>query len=283
MKLLRHGAPGEERPGIVDASEVTRDLGAHVADIDGALFSSDQLKHLAELDLSSLPEVPDSERIGPCVANVGKIVCIGLNFTDHAEETGSPIPEEPIVFMKSPTAISGPFDPVQQPVGSTKLDWEVELAVLIGREARHVSRAGAADHIAGYCVMNDVSERAFQIERGGQWTKGKSCDTFAPLGPWLVTPDEIPNVQDLGMWLDVDGDRKQDSSTSSMIFPVDELISYVSHFMTLIPGDVISTGTPAGVAIGAKPPAYLQPGQTIELGVERLGRQRQTIVPAEPT
>ncbi len=278
MKLLRYGPSGEEKPGLLDAGGTLRDLSGEVADIGGEALTAVGLARLAALDPSALPAVDGSPRIGPCVGGVGKFICIGLNYSDHAEETNNPIPDEPIMFAKSTSAICGPDDDVIIPKGSTKTDWEVELGIVIGDEARYVPEADAMDHVAGFCVVNDVSERAFQIERGGQWTKGKSADTFGPIGPWLVTKDEVPDPGNLSMWLEVDGHRYQNGSTKTMIFGVAHLVSYVSHFMSLQPGDVISTGTPPGVGMGQKPQVYLKPGQMMELEIEGLGRQRQTTV-----
>jgi 2-keto-4-pentenoate hydratase/2-oxohepta-3-ene-1,7-dioic acid hydratase in catechol pathway len=277
MKLLRVGPPGQERPAALDPAGVLRSLDGHVPDIAGEVLLDAGLDALRALDLSRLPVVPGGVRIGPCVGGVGKIVCIGLNYSDHAAEAGMPVPEEPILFLKASTAICGPYDEVLIPRGSVKTDWEVELAVVIGRTARYVDEAEAMNHVAGYCIVNDVSERAHQLERGTQWTKGKSADTFAPLGPWLVTRDEIPDPGNLRMWLEVDGKRYQDGSTRTMVFGVARLVAYVSQFMTLAPGDVIATGTPPGVGLGQKPPVYLRKGQVMELEIEGLGRQRQTL------
>jgi 2-keto-4-pentenoate hydratase/2-oxohepta-3-ene-1,7-dioic acid hydratase in catechol pathway len=276
MKLLRYGAPGAEKPGLVGDDGRIRDLSAHLADISGAALSDEALGRLRALDQASLPVVEGTPRLGPCVGQVGKFICIGLNYSDHAAETGAPIPEEPIVFMKATSAITGPNDDVIIPKGSEKTDWEVELGVVIGREARYITEAEALDHVAGYCVINDLSERDFQIHRGGQWTKGKSADSFGPIGPWLVTRDEVADPQALQMWLEVDGHRYQDGSTATMIFGVAHVVSYLSQFMSLQPGDIISTGTPPGVGLGQKPEVYLRPGQTIRLGIEGLGEQRQT-------
>lgn len=281
MKLLRHGPKGAEKPAILDADGKARDLSAHVPDLGGRWLTPEGLAEIAAIDVKSLPAVAP-ERIGPCVAHVGKFICVGLNYADHAAETGAAIPAEPILFMKATSAITGPNDPVIIPRGSKKTDWEVELGVVIGAEARYVSEADAMKHVAGYCLINDVSERAFQAERGGQWTKGKSADSFGPIGPWLVTPDEIADPQNLSMWLTVDGVTRQNGSTRTMIFPVRTLVSYISQFMSLQPGDVISTGTPPGVGLGMKPePIFLVPGQTIRLGIEGLGEQRQITVAAE--
>jgi ureidoglycolate lyase len=276
MKLLRYGAPGAEKPGLLGDDGRIRDLSAHLADISGAALSDEALGRLRALDQASLPVVEGTPRLGPCVSQVGKFICIGLNYSDHAAETGAPIPEEPIVFMKATSAITGPNDDVIIPKGSQKTDWEVELGVVIGREARYITEAEALDHVAGYCVINDLSERDFQIHRGGQWTKGKSADSFGPIGPWLVTRDEVADPQALEMWLEVDGHRYQDGSTATMIFGVAHVVSYLSQFMSLQPGDIISTGTPPGVGLGQKPEVYLRPGQTIRLGIEGLGEQRQT-------
>ena len=281
MKLLRYGPVGQEKPGILDDKGAIRSLEGIVADIDGTILSDDALAKLSGVDMASLPEVAADTRIGPCVGSVGKFICIGLNYSDHAEETGNPIPKEPIVFMKATTAICGPDDDVEIPRGSMKTDWEVELGVVIGKRAKYVSKADAVSHVAGYCTINDVSERAFQTERSGQWVKGKSHDTFGPIGPWLVTRDEIPDTSNLPMWLEVDGHRYQSGTTATMIFDVATIISHLSEFMTLEPGDVISTGTPPGVGMGIKPePVYLKAGQTMVLEVEGLGRQTQKTVSA---
>ena len=276
MKLVRYGAPGAEKPGLIDAEGRIRDLSAHVPDIAGPVLADPSA--LAGLDPASLPRVEGKPRLGPCVGGVGKFICIGLNFSDHAAETGHAIPSEPVIFMKATSAICGPNDDVIIPRGSTKTDWEVELGVVIGKLAKHVSEAEALGHVAGYCVINDVSERAFQNERQGQWTKGKSCDTFGPLGPWLVTREEIADPQDLAMWLEVNGERRQDGSTRTMVYGVAHLVSYLSQFMTLRPGDVISTGTPPGVGLGMVPETYLAPGDVVTLGIEGLGVQCQTFV-----
>ncbi len=278
MKLLRYGEKGAERPGLRAADGTIRDLSAHVADIDGSVLGEARLAELAALDPSSLPVVDGNPRLGPPIANMGKFVCIGLNYVDHAHETNSPIPEEPIVFMKATSAINGPNDPVVIPRRSAKTDWEVELGIVIGREARYVSEDEALDYVAGYCTVNDVSEREFQLERGGQWTKGKSCDTFGPFGPYVVTKDEVPDPQDLALWLEVDGKRYQDGSTKTMIFGVAHLVHYLSQHMSLQPGDLISTGTPPGVGAGLKPPVFLRPGQRMRVGVEGLGEQEAEVV-----
>jgi 2,4-diketo-3-deoxy-L-fuconate hydrolase len=278
MKLLRYGPKGQERPGLLDAEGHIRDLSGHVADITADVLARERLQQLARLDPVSLPRIDGSPRLGPPVSGIGKIIAIGLNYRSHAEETGAAPRAEPMIFSKAITALSGPNDPIMIPKGSTATDWEVELAVIIGSVTRYVDRDRALDHVAGYTIINDVSERSFQRERGGQFIKGKSADTFAPLGPWLVTSDEIPDPQKLALWLDLNGQRRQDATTADMIFPVDYLISHVSQFMTLMPGDVIATGTPAGVGLGCKPPEYLKPGDTLELGVEGLGRQRQDVI-----
>jgi len=280
MKLVRYGAIGQEKPGLIDKSGHLRDLSSHIGDLNGETYSPASLKKLAALDPASLSAVSGNPRLGAPVTGISKFVAIGLNYSDHAKETGNPIPPEPIFFLKANTALSGPNDPVEKPRGSTKLDWEVEIAAIIGTRAKYVSEADALNYVAGYCVCNDVSERNFQIERQGQWTKGKSHDTFGPLGPWLVTKDEIPNVQSLSMWLDVNGKRRQTGSTSTMIFSMAKCISYVSQFMTLLPGDVITTGTPPGVGTGMKPPQFLNVGDVVTLGIESLGEQRQEIVAA---
>lgn len=277
MKLLRYGPKGSEKPGVLDKNGGIRDLTGIIADISPMVLAND-LDRLAALDLEKLPEVSADVRIGVPIKGVGKIVCIGLNYRRHAQETGMAVPPEPLVFMKATTALSGPYDPVVLPKGATKGDWEVEYAVVIGKTARYVSEAQAMDHVAGYCVLNDVSERAFQMERVGQWTKGKSCDTFAPLGPWLVTKDEIADPHKMALWLEVNGHRYQDSNTSDNIFSVPYMVSYLSQFMTLEPGDVISTGTPEGTGVGQKPPVFLKPGDVMRLGVEGLGEQRQDVV-----
>lgn len=280
MKLLRYGAPGEEKPGLLDPSGRVRSLAGVVDDLAGAALGPDTLARLAGLDPESLDAVDQPVRLGPCVAGVGKFLCIGLNYADHAAESGMEVPAEPVVFMKATSAIVGPNDDVEVPRRSEKTDWEVELGVVIGSKAKYVDEDQAMDHVAGYCVVNDLSERAFQLERLGQWVKGKSCDTFAPIGPYLVTRDEVPDPQNLALWLEVDGRRYQDGSTSTMVFGVAKLVSYISQFMSLHPGDVISTGTPPGVGLGQKPPVYLRPGQTMRLGIEGLGEQTQRTVAA---
>ena len=278
MKLLRYGPKGKEKPGLLDAGGAIRDLSGLVDDIAGATLLPEALAKLAGTDPASLPEVAGKPRLGPCVGRVGKFVCVGLNYADHAAESGLEVPPEPVLFMKATSAICGPDDDVILPKGSQKADWEVELGIVIGREARYVDEARAMDHVAGYCVINDVSERGFQIERSGQWVKGKSADTFGPLGPWLVTRDEVADPQKLKMFLDVDGHRYQKGSTETMVYGVAHLVHYISQFMSLQPGDVISTGTPPGVGMGQKPPVYLRPGQTMHLGIEGLGEQRQRTV-----
>jgi 2-keto-4-pentenoate hydratase/2-oxohepta-3-ene-1,7-dioic acid hydratase in catechol pathway len=278
MKLLRYGRPGEEKPGMLDRDGRIRDLSGKVRDIDGETLSGVSLDRLRQLDPSSLPLVAGTPRLGPPVGAVPKFIAIGLNYRDHAAETGAAVPKEPIIFMKATSCIAGPNDDVIIPKGSHKTDWEVELGVVIGRTARHVPLAEALRYVAGYCVVNDVSEREFQIERGGQFTKGKSADTFGPVGPWLVTTDEIPNPQALKLFCEVNGKRMQDSTTANMIFSVAEIVSYVSRFMTMVPGDVIATGTPAGVGFGMKPPQYLKAGDRIRLSVEGLGEQTQRLV-----
>jgi 2-keto-4-pentenoate hydratase/2-oxohepta-3-ene-1,7-dioic acid hydratase in catechol pathway len=279
MKLLRYGPAGSEKPGLLDKTGKIRDLSGTIADLTPDNLAPAALDRLRKLDPATLPLVAGEPRIGPCVAQVSKLVCVGLNYTDHAKETGSPIPKEPILFMKATTSINGPSDDVMLPKGSQKGDWEVELGIVIGSLTRYVSAHDALKHVAGYCLVNDVSEREFQIERGGQWTKGKSCDTFCPLGPWLVTSDEVPDPQALDLFCEVNGKMMQNGSTANMIFPVAHLVSYISHFMTLLPGDVIPTGTPAGVGLGVKPtPVFLKPGDAMRLGVAGLGEQRQRVV-----
>lgn len=279
MKLLRYGRPGEERPGLLDQEGNLRDLSGLVADIHPATLGDPELARLRAVDPNTLPMVTGAPRLGPCVGGVGKFLCIGMNYADHARETGAEPPAEPVLFMKATSAICGPNDAVIIPRGSAKTDWEVELGVVIGTTARHVTPEAALDHVAGYCVVNDLSERAFQLEGTGQWVKGKSADTFGPLGPWLVTRDEVADPQRLGLWLEVDGHRYQDGNTRTMIFDVAFLVSYLSRFMTLLPGDVISTGTPPGVGLGQRPePVYLRPGQTMRLGIDGLGVQQQRTV-----
>ncbi|AWC78700.1 MULTISPECIES: fumarylacetoacetate hydrolase family protein [Serratia] len=281
MKLLRYGEPGQERPGMLDAQGRLRDLSQHIADVGGATLSPASLAKLRALDSAALPLVEGQPRLGACVGGIGKFICIGLNYADHAAETGAAIPEEPVVFNKWTSAVVGPYDRVEIPRGSQKTDWEVELGVVIGLGGRYISEADAMRHVAGYCVINDVSEREYQIERGGTWDKGKGCDTFGPIGPWLVTADEIADPHSLNLWLEVDGKRYQDGNTSTMIFRIPQIVSYLSRFMSLQPGDVISTGTPPGVGMGQKPqPVYLRAGQTMRLGIEGLGEQRQQTVQA---
>ncbi len=278
MKLLRHGPVGAEKPGLLHGDGTVRDLSGLVPDIGGAVLSDAGIAMLRGVDPAGLPVVPAGTRLGPCVAGTGKFICIGLNYSDHAAETGATVPPEPIIFMKATSAICGPHDPILIPRGSEKTDWEVELAVIIGTRAKYVSEAEALNHVAGYAVANDVSERAFQMERSGQWTKGKSCDNFGQIGPWLVTRDEVADPQDLSMWLTVNGKTYQNGSTRTMVYGVAHLVSYLSQFMTLHPGDVISTGTPPGVGHGQKPPHYLKPGDVVELGIAGLGQQRQDVI-----
>jgi 2-keto-4-pentenoate hydratase/2-oxohepta-3-ene-1,7-dioic acid hydratase in catechol pathway len=278
MKLIRWGAAGAERPGMIDAGGVARDLTGLVPDIGGAVLSDTGLAMLRGLDAAALPQVPADARLGPCVGGTGKFICIGLNYADHAAESGLKVPPEPVIFMKATSAICGPNDPIIIPRGSEKTDWEVELAVVIGTRAKHVAERDALAHVAGYAVANDVSERHFQAERSGQWTKGKSCDNFGQLGPWLVTRDEVADPQDLAMWLTVNGKTMQDGSTRTMVYGVAFIVSYLSQFFTLHPGDVISTGTPPGVGMGMKPPQFLRAGDVVELGIAGLGRQRQDVV-----
>lgn len=278
MKLVRYGISGEEKPGLIDGDGALRDLSSHVADISGSMLDDASLDRLRALDASSLPKVEGEVRLGVPVSGIGKYMCIGLNYRDHAEEAGMPIPEHPILFMKANSAISGPDDPVSMPRASTSSDWEIELGAVIGATAKYVSEAEALSHVAGYCICNDVSERHFQIHLSGNWTKGKSCDTFGPTGPWLVTKDEIPDPQSLAMRLDVNGERMQEGNTRTMIFTVAEIVSHLSQLFTLHPGDVISTGTPPGVGMGMKPPRYLQAGDVMELTIDGLGTQRQKVV-----
>jgi 2-keto-4-pentenoate hydratase/2-oxohepta-3-ene-1,7-dioic acid hydratase in catechol pathway len=278
MRLVRHGARGAERPGLVDAQGVLRDLSAHIPDLGGSALLPDSLERLRALDPASLPPVPGTPRKAPCVAGTGKFICIGLNYSDHAAEANMTVPPEPIVFMKATSAICGSDDDIEMPLGGVKLDWEAELAVVIGMPAKYVTEKNALDHIAGYCVTNDVSERSFQMEHQGQWTKGKSHDTFGPIGPWLVTADEVADPQRLAIWLSVNGRRYQNGTTANMVYGVRYLVSYLSRFMTLHPGDIIATGTPAGVGLGQKPPMFLKAGDIVELGIEGLGTQRQCII-----
>ncbi|HZY68101.1 MAG TPA: fumarylacetoacetate hydrolase family protein [Devosia sp.] len=278
MKLLRVGAPGLEKPAILHSDGTYRDLSSVVPELRGLVLTPEGMNRIRAVDPATLPVLDGSLRIGPCVDRVGKFICIGLNYADHAAETGAAIPAEPIIFMKATSAIIGPNDDVIIPKNAKKPDWEVELGIIIGKEARYVEEADAMNHVAGFCVVNDVSERHFQTERGGQWDKGKGCDTFGPIGPWLVTPDEVPDPQNLKMWLEVDGKRYQDGSTKTMIFNVVQIVSYVSQFMSLQPGDVISTGTPPGVGMGIKPePVWLKPGNVMRLGIEGLGEQTQNV------
>ena len=280
MKLVRYGPAGKEKPGLIDADGNLRDLSRKVKDIDGESLAPASLSALAKLDPKKLPLVKGKQRLGSCVAKPSQFVAIGLNYVDHAEETGAPIPAHPVVFFKSPGCMVGPNDNVMVPKNSTQLDWEVELGIVIGRKASYVDRKDAMKYVAGYCVINDVSEREFQLKKSAtQWNKGKGCDTFGPTGPWMVTRDEIKDVQSLGMWLDVNGERRKTGNTKTMIFGVAEVVSDVSQYMTLLPGDVITTGTPPGVALGMKPPKWLQAGDVMTLGIEGLGEQRQKIVP----
>jgi 2,4-diketo-3-deoxy-L-fuconate hydrolase len=280
MKLLRYGPRGQEKPGILDQDGAIRALPAQLGDIAGDLLSPEGLGKIAALDVTTLPKVDGAPRIGPCVTRTGKFICIGLNYSDHAAESNMDLPAEPVVFGKWTSAIQGPNDDVEIPRGSEKTDWEVELGVVIGTAGRHIAKEDALSHVAGYCVVHDVSERAFQLERGGTWDKGKGCDTFGPIGPWLVTADEVGDPQRLGLWLEVDGHRYQDGTTANMIFDVATIVSYLSDFCTLEAGDIISTGTPKGVGLGQKPPVYLRAGQTVRLGIDGLGEQIQTMVAA---
>jgi len=280
MKLLRYGPKGAEKPGLLDANNQIRDLSSIIPDLTGDTVDPGTMARLSALDTDTLPPVEGTPRIGPCIGNVGKLVCIGLNYSDHAKETGSPIPSEPIVFMKATSSINGPDDDIELIRNSVKTDWEVELGFVIGCETKYVTEAQALDHVAGYCIVTDVSEREWQIERQGNWSKGKSGDTYGPIGPWLVTPDEVGDPQSLGLWLDVNGTRHQDGNTNTMIFPVSKIISYLSECMSLQPGDVIATGTPPGVGMGMKPQVFLRAGDTMRVGVEGLGVQAQRIVDA---
>ena len=280
MKLLRYGSPGREKPGLLDGSNTIRDLSGVVPDIAGDVLLPASLDRLKGLDPATLPRVDGSPRLGPCVAGVGKFICVGLNYSDHAAESGMQVPPEPIIFMKATSSIVGPNDDIEIPRGSEKTDWEVELGVVIGATAKYVSEQDAMAHVAGFCVVHDVSERRFQLEGTGQWVKGKSADTFGPIGPWLVTPDEVADCHDLDMWLEVDGKRYQTGNTKTMVFGVRYLVSYLSRFMSLRPGDIISTGTPPGVGHGMKPPVYLRAGNEVSLSVAGLGEQRQRVVPA---
>jgi 2-keto-4-pentenoate hydratase/2-oxohepta-3-ene-1,7-dioic acid hydratase in catechol pathway len=277
MKLLRYGTQGIEKPGMMAADGTIRDLSGHIEDLTGAELSDAGLARLRDIDVNSLPVVEGSARLGPCVGNVGKFVCIGLNYADHAAESGMALPEEPVIFFKATSAIMGPNDDVEIPRHSVKTDWEVELGVVIGKAAKYIPESEALDHVAGYCVINDLSERDFQLHRSGQWVKGKSADTFGPIGPWMVTRDEVPDPQNLAMYLEVNGHRYQDGSTKTMHFDVATIVSHLSQFMSLQPGDVISTGTPPGVGMGQKPETYLKPGDVIELEIEGLGKQRQNV------
>lgn len=282
MKLLRYGKSGFEKPGILDNEGNIRDLSSIISDVDGANISDESIQKIKEIELASLPLVNESERIGPCVGKVGKFICIGLNYADHAAEAGMPVPSEPVVFNKWTSAIVGPNDNVEIPKGSTKTDWEVELGVVIGKSGRYISEEDAMNHVAGYCVINDVSEREWQLERGGSWDKGKGFDTFGPIGPWLVTRDEITDPHNLNLWLEVDGTKYQDGNTNTLIFNIPQIISYLSKCMSLQAGDIISTGTPPGVGMGIKPaPVFLKPGQTMKLGIEGLGVQKQITIAAE--
>tara|TARA_B100000768_G_scaffold29631_1_gene28051 strand:- start:10489 stop:11331 length:843 start_codon:yes stop_codon:yes gene_type:complete len=280
MKLLRYGNIGNEKPGILDSEGKIRDLSSHITDINGDTISENSLNKIASIDISSLPIIPDGTRLGSCVGSAGKFLCIGLNYSDHAAESGLPVPSEPILFAKATSAIIGPNDNVEIPRNSSETDWEVELGIIIGKKAKYIDENSAQDYIAGYCVINDVSERAFQIKREGQWTKGKSCDTFGPTGPYLVTKDEVSDVQNLTMFLDVNGKRMQDGSTNTMIFSVNHIVYYLSQFMSLHPGDIIATGTPPGVGMGMKPSLYLKSGDVMKLGIEGLGEQTQTCIQA---
>ena len=278
MKLLRFGFNGEEKPGIVDADGRVRDLSGIVPDISGAVLSDEGMQAIRDADITTLPIVSADTRLGPCVVGTGKFICIGLNYADHAAESGMDVPTEPVIFMKATSAICGPNDPIIIPRGSEKTDWEVELAVIIGKRAKYVTEADAMDYVAGYAASNDISERTFQLESPGHWTKGKSCDNFGPLGPWLVTKDEIKNPQDLSMWLSVNGNKMQNGSTKTMVYGVAHLVHYISQFMSLMPGDVISTGTPPGVGLGMNPPVYLKPDDIVELGIEGLGQHKQIVI-----
>lgn len=280
MKLARYGAKGRERPALIDPDGNLRDLSDHVSDINPAALCPETIGRLDKIDPETLPLVSGTVRYGPCVAGVGKFICIGLNYSDHAAETGATVPPEPIIFMKATSAINGPNDPIIKPRGSTKLDWEVELAIVIGTHVAYADETEATKAIAGYCICNDISERAFQIERHGQWTKGKSCDSFGPIGPWLVTADEIADPHDLAMWLDVNGIRFQNGNTATMVYKPSFLVSYLSQFMSLQPGDIVSTGTPPGVGLGQTPPVYLDIGDRMELGIAGLGTQHQIVIAA---
>jgi len=278
MKLLRHGPVGSEKPGVLDAEGTIRDLSGHLNELDGAALSDASVEKLRKIDLSTLPTVDAGTRLGACVANVGKLICVGLNYSDHAAESGNEVPPEPVLFFKATSSIVGPNDSIEIPKTSVSTDWEVELAIVIGKDGRYIEESDAVDHIAGYCVVNDVSERDFQTKRSGQWVKGKSADTFGPMGPWMVTRDEIPDPQTLSMFLDVNGEKRQRGSTSTMVYQVPFLVSYISQFMSLQAGDVISTGTPPGVGLGMTPPTYLKAGDVVTLGIDGLGEQRQDVV-----
>jgi 2,4-diketo-3-deoxy-L-fuconate hydrolase len=278
MKLVRYGEPGREKPGLIHADGTIRDLCGIIPDLAGEHLSAASLKRVAEAARGDLPKVSGNPRLGACVARPGNFIAVGLNYVDHAKETGMPIPAEPILFNKAPNCIAGPNDDIVVPRGSRKMDWEIELGIVIGKRANYINESEVAEHIAGFCLANDVSEREYQLERGGNWMKGKSCPTFGPLGPWLVTQDEIPDVQNLDMWLDVNGERMQTGNTRTMIFGVATLISYLSRFMVLLPGDIITTGTPPGVGMGRKPPRYLKAGDTVALGIQHLGQQQQRVV-----
>jgi 2-keto-4-pentenoate hydratase/2-oxohepta-3-ene-1,7-dioic acid hydratase in catechol pathway len=282
MKLLRYGQPGKEKPALLDKNNQIRDVTGIIPDVADEVLSPGSLKRLATVNPDSLPLIPGTPRVGPCVNRVGKFICIGLNYSDHAAETGNPAPAEPVVFMKATSAITGPNDNVVIPRNSQKTDWEVELGVIIGSATKYVPESQALNHVAGYCVVNDLSERAFQLESTGQWTKGKSADTFGPIGPWLVTKDEVSDPQNLKMWLNINGHQYQNGSTKTMIFTVAHIVSYLSRFMSLQPGDIISTGTPPGVGMGQKPPVFLKPGDKIQLGIQGLGEQNQTVI-ADPS
>ena len=278
MKLVRFGAAGDEKPGVIDEHGNLRDLSAYIEDITAQNLSDEKLSELSKINLNTLPIMDKSTRLGPCVSGVGKFICIGLNYADHAKEAGMEVPPEPVIFMKATSAICGPTDPILLPRGSVKTDWEVELAVVIGKKAKYVELEDAMSYVAGYAASNDISERTYQLEGSGHWTKGKSCDSFGPLGPYLVTKDEIPDPQNLSMWLSVNGQKMQDGSTSTMVYGVEFLVHYISQFMSLMPGDIISTGTPPGVGLGMKPPVYLKVGDIVTLGIEGLGEHNQTVI-----